>query len=41
MIGAARKATFDFGNKYHQMELSDVIKKFPGSSTGRHIDHQW
>jgi len=24
---SARQATFDFGNKYSQMELSDVIKK--------------
>ena len=37
---SARLATFDVGDKYHQMESSDVVKKFPGLSTGRHIDRQ-
>ena len=26
-VDAARQATFDIGNKYHQMELSDVVMK--------------
>jgi hypothetical protein len=36
----ARQTTFDFGDKYHQMESSDVVKKFTGLSIGHHIDHQ-
>jgi hypothetical protein len=26
----ARQATFDFGNKYRQMESSDIVKNFQG-----------
>ena len=33
----ARQATFDFGNKYHQMESSDVAKKIQRVVTGRQV----
>jgi hypothetical protein len=34
----ARQATFNFGNKYRQMESSDVVVKISRVLTGRHID---
>ena len=35
----ASQVTFNFGNKYRQMESSDVVKNFWGSSTGCNMDH--